>query len=577
MTFTFEQAAAYFTVKANLDKAPSRDRIMVRCPFHGDRTESLSIDLGQGGLWHCHACNIGGGLYEFEKRMFGATRNNDQLWDEIYRLTGATRSPGREGQKLGREVAVYTYLNPDGKLEFEKARYQQEDGSKTFRIRRKLANGTTGWHIGDAHRWLYRVRDVMDSDLIFVCEGEKDCDNLRTALGGSEAERATVEVRPGVRMPIATTCNFDGAGEGKWLPEYSAFFAGKRVVIFSDNDAVGRAHANAAANASLAVALSVKVVHLPGLAEHGDVSDYLETHPVSELLTEVKNARRYSREVGTPEVVEVARPFFERPADVLPAGVPGIQWWMPRVVHKKSRGLIVAAPKAGKSMIGLDLALALSSGQSWLGLQPARSVRTAVVSREDSPAMTMTRLAELSRGRGLDYRLLPNLWLNTFEQRRSFAIDNDEHLKQLCEAVKAEGIELVICDVLNKIHSADENSNTEMTKIMKRFDVVQAETGSDVAIIHHDTKNSVPGSKKPRGASAIDSWWDWKVSIDVDSADDTRKEIFFGTKASMPHPMVAVKFFSHPVEGMRILPIADQVEAEPKASVIPFGRTGTRR
>jgi hypothetical protein len=36
-------------------------------------------------------------------------------------------------------------------------------------------------------------------------------------------------------------------------------------------------------------------------------------------------------------------------------------------------------------------------------------------------------------------------------------------------------------------------------------------------VIHHDAKNSAAGAKKPRGVSSIDSWRDWKVSINVDA------------------------------------------------------------
>jgi hypothetical protein len=77
----------------------------------------------------------------------------------------------------------------------------------------------------------------------------------------------------------------------------------------------------------------------------------------------------------------------------------------------------------------------------------------------------------------------------------------------------------------------------------------------DMVVIHHDAKNSAPRAKKPRGASSIDSWWDWKVSINVDPEDDSLKQVFFGRKAGQPIAPLAVQFQSHPAMGVRIAPV----------------------
>jgi len=187
-------------------------------------------------------------------------------------------------------------------------------------------------------------------------------------------------------------------------------------------------------------------------------------------------------------------------------------------------------------------------------MEPPVMVRTGVVSREDGPGMTMQRLEQFARGRGLNFHQLPGLFVNTFRQRASFSIENDSDIGDLCKWIKHEGIELCIFDVLNKLHAADENDNTKMTAVMARFDTIRIETGCDVAIIHHDAKNSAPGAKKPRGASSIDSWWDWKVSINVDPEDDSLKRVFFATKAGQPLNPIAVQFQSHPAMGIRIVP-----------------------
>ena len=116
---------------------------------------------------------------------------------------------------------------------------------------------------------------------------------------------------------------------------------------------------------------------------------------------------------------------------------------------------------------------------------------------------------------------------------------------------------MVIFDVLNKLHQADENDNTKMTVVMARFDLIRENTLCDVVVIHHDSKSAVQGAaKRPRGASSIDSWWDWKVSISVDPQDDTLKEVFFSTKAGIAHSPISVQFATNQsMGGHRIAPV----------------------
>jgi CHC2-type zinc finger protein len=50
----------------HLDTAPLRGRTrgLLRCPFHADRTPSLSVDL-EAGVFHCFGCGEQGGFKRF--------------------------------------------------------------------------------------------------------------------------------------------------------------------------------------------------------------------------------------------------------------------------------------------------------------------------------------------------------------------------------------------------------------------------------------------------------------------------------------------------------------------------------
>src|SRR5690606_34924925 len=54
------------------------------------------------------------------------------------------------------------------------------------------------------------------------------------------------------------------------------------------NDDPGRKHVRNVASSVHGKAASVKVLDLPGLPEHGDVSDWLDAHTIDELLERVE-------------------------------------------------------------------------------------------------------------------------------------------------------------------------------------------------------------------------------------------------------------------------------------------------
>src|SRR5262249_18186410 len=123
--------------------------------------------------------------------------------------------------------------------------------------------------------------ELITANEVFVCEGEKDADNVR-ALGLGSRDSG---------VHVAATTNFDGAG--KWVDEYAIFFAGKKIVVLPDNDDPGQRHAQDVAASLYPYALGVKVIRLPDLPDKGDVSDYLTTHTSEELLAEVKKAPQW--------------------------------------------------------------------------------------------------------------------------------------------------------------------------------------------------------------------------------------------------------------------------------------------
>jgi hypothetical protein len=90
---------------------------------------------------------------------------------------------------------------------------------------------------------------------IHITEGEKDADAL-------------------AKMNFVATTNSEGASN--WTDDLNEYFRDRHVYIHEDNDKQGRNRVQRIARALHPIAASVRIIRLPGLKHHGDVSDWLE-------------------------------------------------------------------------------------------------------------------------------------------------------------------------------------------------------------------------------------------------------------------------------------------------------------
>jgi len=201
------------------------------CPAHGDEKPSLSVAVGDDGrvLVHCHAgCTIDAILKAVD-------------------LTLKDLAPER------REIAAYPYHDGRGRLVYQVVRYEPKD----FRMRRPDGQGGWSWSLKGIQRVVYRLPELQGRARVFFVEGEKDADALVT-LG----------------LPATTT----PGGAAGWRDAFAdqLVAAGvEEVLVVPDNDEAGRKYAQKAAGSLLKRGIKVGVLELPGLLEHGDVSDWL--------------------------------------------------------------------------------------------------------------------------------------------------------------------------------------------------------------------------------------------------------------------------------------------------------------
>jgi predicted P-loop ATPase len=204
---------------------------------------SKSIDI-KDLVWYDHELEVGGGVVDLCAQA-GIKPNghdaNENAW------------------------TIYDYQDEKSELLFQVVR---KPGHKFLQRR-----GPSGpWNLKGVRRVLYRLPELLaSSGGVFVCEGEKDVDNLR-ALG------------------VAATTNPGGAG--KWRSEYGIFLKDRDVVILPDNDVAGISHAHQVKKLVSGIAKSVRILHLPDLPEKGDVSDWIaaghDAADLAELLFDLK-------------------------------------------------------------------------------------------------------------------------------------------------------------------------------------------------------------------------------------------------------------------------------------------------
>jgi putative DNA primase/helicase len=223
-----------------------------RCPAHDDQVSSLSITANREGIGiYCHA----GCSTESVVDAVGLTKK-DLFFDH------------RESRP--RIVETYDYTDQNGGLLFQVVRYDP----KGFRQRRPNGHGGWTWNLNGVRRVPYRLPELLNADpdeIIFIVEGEKDVDRLRS-------------------LGLTASCNSGGAG--KWKSSYNQYLRDRDVVILPDNDPPGRAHAQQVADKLQSIARSVAIVELPGLPSKGDISDWLASgHTKDELIELVEQAR----------------------------------------------------------------------------------------------------------------------------------------------------------------------------------------------------------------------------------------------------------------------------------------------
>jgi 5S rRNA maturation endonuclease (ribonuclease M5) len=168
--------------------------------------------------------------------------------------------PEREPEVTRRIVATYDYTDEAGELLYQVVRYEP----KTFKQR--YPDGAGGWTWKKHPRQiLYHLREVLENPIVFLCEGERDCETLRD------------------HGFVATTNS--GGANAPWLNSYTDALRGRECILIPDRDRAGYERVKRIARALLGSV--ARLVYLE-LEDGKDVSEWFERgHSEVELIAQL--------------------------------------------------------------------------------------------------------------------------------------------------------------------------------------------------------------------------------------------------------------------------------------------------
>jgi 5S rRNA maturation endonuclease (ribonuclease M5) len=279
---TGENFSRYFKGEfPELDLSSSQQN--VNCKFHDDQKPSCSLNLDQG-TWHCHTCNIGGGILDFEGRLMGieftegsVPEDKRPAWKRIAKKLGVRLKPVQRGE----EVSRHSYYDEQGEYLYELRRYA--DGSGAYFTRDM--NGKSRAGLKGKKQKLYNLPELKSAETVILTEGEKKADAVSLLPLCDQNGR-----------PIAVTTSGSAAS---WRPEFVQELVGKRVLIFSDSDEAGQRYASHVSASLDRSGIEHEVVDFTGYGK--DVRDLLKSYPIDQAEGLVKHVDSPWLRIGKAE------------------------------------------------------------------------------------------------------------------------------------------------------------------------------------------------------------------------------------------------------------------------------------
>jgi len=170
-------------------------------------------------------------------------------------------------------------------------------------------------------------------------------------------------------------------------------------------------------------------------------------------------------------------------------------------------GALVAPGGTGKSYFALQAAMSVACEEAdLLRLKPKYHGQVVYLAAEDPEPVLIRRLHSIGQYLSPVAReiVAENLTIEPVLGKR-IDIMQDRHLRYLADYC-AE-VRLIVLDTLSRFHSLDENSNSDMSRVVSALEYLADQTGSAILYLHHVSKFSArenqTDQQSARGAAAL--------------------------------------------------------------------------
>jgi len=181
-------------------------------------------------------------------------------------------------------------------------------------------------------------------------------------------------------------------------------------------------------------------------------------------------------------------------------------WLIEQIWTQCAVGIIGGAPKCCKSWFGLDMAVSVASGTHCLGRFAVNLPGPALVfMAEDACTAVRARIQALCTQRHLDIEHL-DLYVITASMLR---LDLADHQQRLNATLAHLNPRFLLLDPLVRLHRLDENSATDVSKLLGFIRQMQRTHHTAIALVHHASKkhHAQPGQAL-RGSSDLHAFGD---------------------------------------------------------------------
>lgn len=218
---------------------------------------------------------------------------------------------------------------------------------------------------------------------------------------------------------------------------------------------------------------------------------------------------------------------------VVDLDIPPREWHVERLIPVGSISLLSAREKSGKGLFCIDLAASIAEGKPFAGLETIQGNATYLASEESEEELQ----ERIFRRCGVNPPTAFNVVNLNGSDNEMIDLARVEDAARIDRYVERYSVDFLILDVLRELHSAQEDSSTEMKAIMRPLRNIAHNRRCTIVVTHHNNK-----SGGFRGSTSIASGVDASLLMKTDLDSPNLKGTITGNGRAFRKVEVGIEF-----------------------------------